>query len=118
MERTRQLDIIKHLANKGFDAYLPGKHLGECESPYVVVKTGVTTQMENFSSTVTYYDLLCYVPESVPSQIDSYLDEVIEAMRELYPMIIPTHEATGHYFDDTVKAHTRSTTYINYRKLP
>lgn len=117
MEKTRQLDIIAHLQDKGFDAYLPGVHKGECTSEYVVVKTGESTQHQNYSSTVTYYDIMVYVPEKFPSRVDELLDEVIESMKELFPMIRPTHESTGSFFDDTVKAHMRSTTYINYRKL-
>ena len=117
MERTRQLDIIKHLKDSGFDAYLPGKHKGECISSYVVVKTGETVQYNNYSSTVTYYDILCYVPEDVPSQIDSYLDSVVTAMKALYPMIQPTHTHTAPFYDTDVKGHMRSAQYINYRKL-
>ena len=117
MEKTRQLDIIKHLKDKGFDVYLPGKHQGECTSEYVVVKTQETTQVENYSSTVTYYDVICYVPEKVPSRLDSMMDEVVAAMRELNPMIRPTHFITGHFYDQEVKGHMKSAQYINYRKL-
>lgn len=117
MERTRQLDIIAHLQDKGFDAYLPGVHKGECISEYIVVKTGNTNQHENYSSTVTYYDVMCYVPEKFPSRVDEFLDEVVAAMKELYPMIRPTNEVTGSFYDDTVKGHMRSASYINYRKL-
>ena len=116
-QNTRLLDIIKHLQNKGFDTYLPGKHQGECLSEYVVVKTGETTQAMEYSSTVTYYDVMCYVPEKFPSRLDAMVDEVVAAMKELNPMIRPTYNITGHFYDDTVKGHMRSITYLNYRKL-
>ena len=115
MEKTRQLDIIKHLKNKGFDTYLPGKHKGDCVSEYLVVKTGATSQVEKFSSEVTYYDIMCYVPEDTPSRLDALLDEVVQAMLEMAPMIRPTHESTGHFFEENIKAHTRSITYSNYK---
>lgn len=116
-QKTRLLDIVAHLMSQGFSTYLPGKHQGECTAEYVVVKTGVTTQVNNYSSTVTYYDVMCYVPRATPSRLDEFVDEVTEAMKGLNPMIRPTYQVTDSYYDDEVKAHMKSITYINYRKV-
>lgn len=116
-QSTRLLDIIVYLKNQGFDAYLPGKHQGECVSEYIVVRTGVTTQVNNFSSTVTYYNVMCYVPQATPSRLDEFVDEVITSMKGLAPMIRPTHEITEAYYDDSVKGHMKNIMYLNYRKL-
>lgn len=116
-QNTRQLDIVAHLKRQGFDAYLPGKHRGECAAEYVVVKSSITTQHETFSSTVTYYEVMCYVPQVTPSRLDSFVDEVRTSMKGLYPMIRPTHEITEAYLDEDVKGYMKSITYINYRKL-
>lgn len=116
-QNTRLLDIVVYLQNQGFDVYLPGKHQGECIEPYVVVRTGVTTQFNQFSSTVTYYDVMCYVPGATPSQLDTFVEEVKTSMKGLAPMIRPTYEISEAYYDDSVKGHMRSITYINYRKV-
>lgn len=114
---TRLLDIVVYLQNQGFNVYLPGKHQGECTAAYVVVRTGVTTQFQQFSSTVTYYDVMCYVPGATPSKLDKFVDEVTLSMKGLAPMIRPTYEVSEAYYDDAVKGCMKSITYINYRKV-
>lgn len=116
-ESTRAQDIYRHLKDKGFRVFFPEQHTGECTEPYVVVKTGVTTQVVSYSSTVTYYKLLCYIPKDTPSKVDEFLEQVKSSMEGLYPMIKPVHRETETFYDNSVKGYMRSVEYSNYRKF-
>lgn len=117
-EKTRLQDIYIHLKNVGnFEVYFPAQHKGECTSKYVVIKTGITNQVNTFTSTQTEYDILCYVPQDMPSQMDIFFEEVKECMKKLFPMIRPTYMETEMFYDDTIKGYMRSVQYVNYRKF-
>lgn len=116
-EESRLKDIRKCLSDHGLDVYFSGQHKGECLTEYVVITVGATTKVVNFSSTRTYYDILIFVPESAPSRIDVFTTKVTTAMKELFPMIQPTHNITGSVYDPSVKGYTRSIEYFNVRKI-
>lgn len=116
-EQDRIQDIFVHLQNKGFDVYFPSQHEGECISPYVVVKGYTNTQFRQYSSTVQYYDLLCYVPKDHFSTLYPFVDSIKAAMKELSPMIKPAFFDTASYYDEEIKAHMVSIQYLNYRKM-
>lgn len=109
--------IYLHLKKKGFDVYFPAQKVGECIKPYVVVKDAPTSRAPGISSTVTYYDLLCYVPGEQFSTLEPFIGSVEEAMSELRPAIRPTYERTQSYYDQNVCAHMVSVQYKNYRKV-
>ncbi len=117
MAASRIQDIYLHLKKKGFEVYFPAQKVGECLSPYVVVKDATTSQYLEYSSTVTYYDLMCYIPKDHFSNLEPFVESVKVAMRELVPMIKPTYSQTQSYYDDSVKAHMISVQYKNYRKI-
>lgn len=117
MADGRMQDIYLHLKNDGFEVYFPAQKVGECISPYVVVRDATTSKYLDYSSTVTYYDLLCYIPKDHFSQLEPFVEKVKESMKELVPMILPTHTQTQSYYDDSVKAHMISVLYKNYRKI-
>ena len=116
-EADRIQDIFVHLQQKGFSVYFPGQHQGECTEPYVVVKGATNTQFRQYSSTVQYYDLLCYVPKEHFSTLYPYVDSIKAAMKELVPMIKPAYYDTAPFYDDGIKGHMVSIQYINYRKM-
>lgn len=116
-ERTRFMDIYKHLSNNGVEVYSPAQKKGECEAPYTVVKDAGTTQYNSFSSTQTLYDIMCYVPRDRFSLLEQYVSEVKAIMTKLKPMIMPTYFETPSFYDDTVKAHMISIQYRNNRKI-
>lgn len=116
-EQDRIQDIYIHLKQKGFDVYYPSQHQGDCLAPYVVIKGNVQTQFRQYSSTVQYYDLLCYVPKDRFSTLYPFIDSVRTAMRELYPMIKPAFYDTASFYDDEIKGHMVSIQYLNYKKL-
>lgn len=117
MADGRMQDIYLHLKNDGFEVYFPAQKVGECMSPYVVVRDATTSRYLDYSSTVTYYDLLCYIPKDHFSQLEPFVETVKESMRGLVPMILPTHTQTQSYYDDSIKAHMISVLYKNYRKI-
>lgn len=114
---SRIQDIYLRLKDKGFDVYFPAQKLGECTSPYVVVRDATTSQVSGISSTVTYYDILCYVPGHQFSILETFVDSVKDAMRTLSPMIKPTYSQTQSFYDEKINAHMISVQYKNYRKI-
>lgn len=110
-------EVFKSLEIAGFDVYPPATKIGECKTPYVVLKDDGTNQTNSFSSTTTYYTLMCYVPLNEYSSLYEYKESVKEAMKTLEPMVMPMHYETASFYDDTVKAHMISIQYRNHRKL-
>ena len=117
MANGRMQDIYLHLKNEGFEVYFPAQKVGECTSPYVVVRDATTSKYLNYSSTVTYYDLLCYIPKDHFSELEPFVERVKESMKGLVPMILPAYTQSQSYYDDFVKAHMISVLYKNYRKI-
>lgn len=116
-QKTRFMDIYKHLSENGIEVYSPTQKQGECVSPYVVVKDAGTTQFNNFSSTQTLYDVMCYVPKDRFTLLEEYVGQVKALMKQLKPMIMPTYFETASFYDDTVKAHMISVQYRNMKKV-
>lgn len=117
MAASRIQDIYLHLKEQGFEVYFPAQKVGECLSPYVVVKDATTSKYLEYSSTVTYYDIMCYIPKNHFSKLEPFVESVKIAMKGLVPMIKPTYSQTQSYYDDSVKAHMMSVQYKNYRKI-
>lgn len=110
-------NIYTHLQTKGFDVYSPGQHEGDCISPYVVVRDEGTQKLAGFSSTQSLYDVLCYVPKDQFSTLEPFVAEIKQAMKDLFPAIIPTYFETGSFLDETVQGHMISVQYRNNRKI-
>lgn len=117
MAESRIQDIYLCLKGEGLDVYFPAQKVGECLSPYVVVKDATTSQFLNYSSTITYYDIMCYVPKEHFSELAPFVERVKEVMKGMVPMIKPTYSQTQSFYDDSVKAHMISIQYKNYRKI-
>lgn len=113
---TRLGDIYNCLKAANISTFLQGQHKGECKNAYVVVKPGVSVPYLQLSTDVHYYELLLYIPESHPTQIEIFKDTVKKAMLGLYPMITFADSESSPYFDDDVKAWMVDLTYKNYRK--
>ncbi len=117
MTESRLQDIYLSLKEQGITVYFPAQKKGECTSPHVVVKDITTTRYMGFSSTVTYYDVMCYIPYEHFSTLEPFVERVKGCMKKLYPMITPTYEQTASYFDEAVKAYMVSIRYKNYRQI-
>lgn len=116
-EDSRLQDIYVHLQSKGFDVYMPEIKIGECKSPYIVVKNDGSSQHPVFSTDVDMYAIMVYVPKQAYSSLEPLVQSVKQAMKELEPMIKPYGSQTPSYYDDSYKAHTISIEYKNYKKI-
>lgn len=113
---SRWEDIISYLKDVGFDAYAPGRHKGDCLSPYIVVKMGPTSPYQNFSTNLHVYELLVYIPRDQISASEEILNNIETQMKALEPMIMPQHTRSSPYYDEGVKAWMVSLGYRNYTK--
>lgn len=116
-EDTRIKDIYSHIEKEWGDCYFPGQHKGECLKEYVVVKDAGTNQFNNFSSTITYYDLMVYVPRDNYGAIRPAVERLKKVMKGLWPMIKPTYTETEPFYDEDIKGWMISIQYSNYRKI-
>ena len=114
---TRMHDIYSVLKDNDIDVYFQAQHKGDCLNPYVVVLSRGETRLSDMSSTVTRIEVLCYVPLKEPSRIESYCNEVKEAMKKLRPMVKPLYSDLGDYIDDGIKAVMRTMQYQYYCKI-
>lgn len=115
---TRTTDIYKYLASKGFSVFFPNTAVGEVKAPgRIVVKPFTTSKISGASSTDTFYYILCYVPSSNFETLEPYVKSAKDAMKELFPMIVPVYDETQPYNDDAVKGFMVSVTYKNHKKI-
>jgi hypothetical protein len=106
--------IYDALNNSNIEVYPPSIKTGECKSKYVVVKQDGSAKNGDYSSAVTYYQFMLYVPKNQYNILSDFEKEIKEILDEkLYPMIMPTGETMSDYYDDEVKAHMRSFLYRN-----
>lgn len=109
--------IFDKLREKGLNPYPPGQHKGECTERYCVVKEN--SQVPYFYSNKVGYrlvDIILFVPINSYIQVESYINEVREAMKEL-DFLRKTGNETPIIIDDTKKAYTTSIEYQIIKKL-
>ena len=114
---TRWQDILLHLKENDFEVYSPGVKLGECLSPYVVVKHDGSTPYTGISTDIDLYSVMVYVPKERYSELEVQIQRVKSVMKKLEPMILPRRSQTPSFYDDEVKAHMVSIEYKNYKKM-
>lgn len=107
--------IYSHLKDSGFDVYAPNTHKGQCAADYIVVKETTRTKYQNFSTTITFYDVLCYSPTYTGAL--ALAENVGHAMRGIEPDVMPTYNKTEPFYDDTVIGYMASIEYRNYKKI-
>lgn len=110
-------DIVVHLQADGFDVYSPGTKVGECVSPYIVVKNDGSTRHTSFSTDVDFYAIMCYVPRTAYSTLEPLVQSVKKSMKGLEPVLRPYGMQSASYYDDESKAHMVSIEYKNYKKI-
>lgn len=116
-EGSRWKDIYLHLQKEGFEVYSPGIKLGECQSPYIVLKNDGSSRHTSFSTDVDLYSVLCYVPKQSYSLLEPFVQKVKRCMKNLEPLILPYGSQTSSYYDESIKAHMVSIEYKNYKKM-
>lgn len=115
-ETTRLEDIFLHLKSAGIDVYLQGQHTGDCLDNYVVVKPGIVMPYLQTSTNICYYELLLYVPEKFPTQVERFKEQIKQIMLGLHPVIRYGNSESPPYFDEEVKGWMVDLTYTNYKK--
>lgn len=110
-------EIVKHLADEGFDVYSPQTKIGDCISSYIVVKFAGSNQHIFASTDVDLYDVMCYVPKNKYSELEKMLLNVKASMKKMYPKIIPYGNQTPSFYDSAIKAFMVSIKYKNYKKM-
>lgn len=113
---SRWQDIYNHLKKEGFEVYAPEQKVGECTSPYIVVKNDGSYLHQNFSTHRDMYSIECYVPRLEYSKLEVLVMDVKKAMHKLYPMIQDYGQQMAAFYDSTVKAHYITIEYENYKK--
>lgn len=116
-ENSIAQDIYMHLKNNGFDVYFPAVKVGECATPYIVVKNDGSTKDINFSTDIDLYAIMVYVPKLKYSLLEPLVQEIKNKMRTLEPLVKPYGQQTSSFYDDSVKAHMISIEYKNYKKI-
>lgn len=116
-EDSRLKDLYNFLKSKGHEVYFPGQKEGECLSKYIVIKYAGSTKALSISSRTDLYEIQLYVPKKNYSLIEYFTQEIINEMKELRPLFIPyDNQQDTSFYDDQVKAHFVSITYMNYKK--
>lgn len=114
---TRLKDVYKFLEDANFKVYFKGQHKGVCTTKYVVVASAGDTKLPNISSVQNTIEIMCYVPVRVASELEEFCDQVKEAMKGMYPMIINQYNDIGDFVDDDIKAVMRTIQYKFYKKI-
>lgn len=114
---SRLKDIRKFLENRGFEVYFRSQHKGACVSKYVVVASAGDTKLPYVSSVQNTVEIMCYVPVRVASELEEFCDQVKEAIKGMYPMIINQYNDIGDFIDDDIKAVMRTIQYKFYKKI-
>lgn len=116
-KQSRWQDLYNFLSGKGYDVYPPSTKLGDCTSPYIVVKYAGATNMSTISSRQDLYDIMVYVPMNSYSQLEVLVQKVIDDMKEIRPLFMPYDmEQDESVIDSSVNGHYVSLTYCNYKK--
>jgi hypothetical protein len=116
-EKSRYKDIYVHLKSHGFNVFTPGTKSGTCTEKYLVLKKDGAAEHTSFSTMISYYSVLVYVPAEKYSTLDEYVEEVKECMKKLKPLIYPYGQEDPSFYDDSIKAHMVSIMYKNYKKM-
>ena len=94
--------------------YALGAYQGVIDGRVIVVKPSSASQYMNYSTTVQYFNILCY--GRTISETMSLFEDVKIAMKDLEMTVMPTYFVQSPYYDSNVKAWQISGTYRNYVK--
>lgn len=94
--------------------YALGAHKGSIDGRMIVVKPESATQFMNYTTTVQYFDILCY--GRTASEAVDLADKVQEAMQSLKFTVMPTYTTQVPYWDSTTHGWQISCVYRNFVK--
>lgn len=121
MENETKPTVIEQtfdcLKNHELETYAPGQHIGDCVSEYVVVQDAGNVNTTNNRVKTKTINVLCYVPANRYFRLEYLKEQVLDALRELYPMLIETGNESAAIFDTSVNGWTQSIEYENFRQI-
>lgn len=94
--------------------YALGAHKGVIDEGTIVVKPASATQFMNFSTTIQYFDILCY-GRTISETVDVF-EKVKQAMKSLEMTVMPTFLTSTPFYESNVKGWQIVSTYRNYVK--
>lgn len=94
--------------------YALGAHRGSVDGKTIVVKPESAVQYMNLSTTIRYFNILCY--GRTASEAVELCDQVQEAMETLKFTVMPTHTIRNPYWDNTSHGWQTSCVYRNFAK--
>ena len=94
--------------------YALGAHRGSVDGKTIVVKPESGVQYMNLSTTVRYFDVLCY--GRTASEAVQLSDEVQEVMDTLKFTVMPTYTTRTPFWDSTSHGWCISCVYRKYAK--
>lgn len=94
--------------------YALGAHLGSVDGRVIVVKPESASQYMNYSTTIQYYNILCF--GRTASEAIKLCDDVQEAMKTIRPTVMPTYTSRNPYWNNTSHGWQMSCVYRNYIK--
>lgn len=94
--------------------YALGAHLGSIDGKTIIVKPESATQYLNYSTTIRYFDILCY--GRTASEAVALHDQVRDVMESLKPTVMPTYTTLQPYWNSTVHGWQMSCVFRNYAK--
>ena len=116
-KNSRWEDIYSVLESNGIKVKSPTTKIGVVNEPLVFVTNSGVMQHGTFSTDDYGYELVICVPESQYSKLEPLVVRVREVMKQLYPMIVDDRNVSTSMFDDTMRAHYVTASYINHRKF-
>nr|PZN07753.1 MAG: hypothetical protein DIU64_11785 [Caldicoprobacter oshimai] len=109
--------IMDKLEEKGLNPYAPGMYEGVCQERFCIVRMSSQMPMAGTNKVGTkLFDIIVYVPKTRYPDIEPYMQEIKEAMKELN-FIRPTGNETPPVPDDEKEAFTASIEYQVLKKL-
>lgn len=108
--------VFRLLEENNIDTFPPAMQVGECKSPYVVIKHDGVSPMFGYTTENVFTSVMCYVPHNQYTKLDDYVESIKEILATIHPQVKPTGNETPDFYDDDVKAHMRSIMYQTRRR--
>lgn len=109
--------IYEYLDQNNIDVYFIGQHLGDCISPYVVIKDdAVTGQNDSNKIGSQLVDIIFYSPQNQYTKLQN-LKATIKNLLKAQNYLRYTGSETGTITDDSVKGLTCSVMYEILKEL-
>lgn len=116
-KESRWADIFNLLKTKGVNVKSPTTNIGVITQPTVIVRNSGVMQHNTFTTEDFGYEVVVCVPESQYSKLEPLVVLVREYMKDLYPMVIDSHEVSASMYDEEIRAHYMTVAYKNYRRF-